>query len=641
MKVKTQPVIRGRLARTMISLAPFSSVKKKHVDMPLAAHLGENRRGKMAAWEYANIALVIGSMAPYRAAKQITRFIENKAKVPKKKDGISLRKKEALEKTTRSLRSFGRIMLPAKLTVYGCLSYLAYSFLRIGVALFAFSSSGEMPYVQSAPPDDLPVPLEVSVANESYTLYGGNGWNQELRQVCATHFTRDNYLSERSLTQCLWEEQGVSLAESQLPQILAGLRSSTIVITPSMLEDHDAILEALLEAEDIALQTESTAKKDDSMDFIAGEKGRVSYTGMYRRVFVPADADSSKIWLPSILQEADIFMSPNVFNEAYTLPAEITPIAYRLVVTGDSGDPAVTYIPLDVNDSIYFFETDDFGDAMAVEQHFSGDIGIAASIMREHHQELTYAQLKMLLQSKLMTQLVMMRHEDPWQDIAACRWADCSYADQFAKEFSDVEYGVPIGNGLYKPSWWLASKLHTPMREQGYGPYQVILGLFEEAGQNEEVMLHFAEYLTDEDFVDEAAMLRAIFEKPTMSAALVYDFILTRLKDTVFENPEVRMSPIFTPFLKNPRVARQYALMATANILVAHPERDSDAKIMVMLASQHFSLWSFYSDVLDTGDLFSRVVYKRTRMSTVQGEDIVTYFSGTNEIDRYLYPAVE
>ena len=88
--------------------------------------------------------------------------------------------------------------------------------------------------------------------------------------------------------------------------------------------------------------------------------------------------------------------------------------------------------------------------------------------------------------------------------------------------------------------WEIASKYHTPIEEQGFGPYQVIFGLFKEAAADPEIRAHFKDHLDDSDFTDDKAMMRAILDKPTHSYALTVDYILKKLMNSVYKDSRVR-----------------------------------------------------------------------------------------------------
>ena len=203
----------------------------------------------------------------------------------------------------------------------------------------------------------------------------------------------------------------------------------------------------------------------------------------------------------------------------------------------------------------------------------------------QFHEELTYEQIRILFSGKLVWEMLVLKDEDPWQDINACEWSGCEHQPNFAKAFDSVSYGIKIFNipiNFIPWDWRIASKYHTPIEEQGFGPYQVIFGLFKEASEDPDVRSHFKEYFDESDFENDKAMMRAILDKPTYSYALTLDYILTKLVNSVYKNTEVRATSIFPPFIKDKKEARQFSIVSSARFLTGNPEW-SDSVIETLL----------------------------------------------------------
>ena len=218
-----------------------------------------------------------------------------------------------------------------------------------------------------------------------------------------------------------------------------------------------------------------------------------------------------------------------------------------------------------------------------------------------------------------------MRHEDPWQDIGACKWAGCSLAERFAQVFQEVEYGVKAHGIMTRPPWKVAS-LYIDKSMQGFGPYQTIFGSFKEASQNKNTRLAFAQYLTPDDFKDDKAMMRAIFEKPTMSYAFLLYYLLSQLRYTTFADTAMRATPILPPFFRNKVHARQLGLMGAATIVSAYPERAITTPIVACVGSPTIPFYQFISDLLGGKQLFPNTGRRQIVLTTTNGLKFMTYF---------------
>lgn len=626
MRIKTKPV-RNSLISSMLYFAPLPFIKGKYVDRPLRKHLEANRRSEMSAAEYFSIACRHGIGAPFRASKLITKFVDEKKSCRRKKDKIPKEKTTALKMAARQLKSTAWAMLPFK----GLFYYGICAFIKMGLI-----APGNLP--EKINFDDFSPPLEIVLTTEAdaHTLYGGNKWNPFLREVCADYFQfrRENVVARRELEQCFSERRETPLFESGFPRYLHYLEGATVVITPAMQEESREAKNALAEAESPVLQAESTGPKEGAMAFLqSGAEGRVNtvhFAQYYRRIYVPDHLSIPQVRVPQSImrEEANMFLDPDFSSISYVTPVNRVPLAYRVIEQAETGDPVVKYFPLRTRNVLYSPTGLNFQEAFAILHHFSPDIDLVADILYKYHgDELTHGQLKMLVQGQLMVVQNGMLEEDPWQDIPPIRSSGSLYADNFLEVFSDVDYGVSVRGMLVRPPWRLTSALFAPVPKQGFGPYQIILGLFEEAGQNQKVRSHWEGHLEDSDFADRDAMWRAIFDKPTLSCALVYDYVISQLRETTFADPHVRMPSNFPPFFTNTTAARQFALMNASYTLVMYPEREADAFTFLTTHDNLFYRWSLFAEALGEPPLFPDAEHRPMTLPMADGTEERAYIT--------------
>lgn len=385
----------------------------------------------------------------------------------------------------------------------------------------------------------------------------------------------------------------------------------TIEFTTEMYQEDMAIKLALVQSKAIELKTVSTADKDRRASLFSQDKSQTDYAKPYTAVY-----NAPAVNLPPILKLFTHFVFYSNISTTANLPIRSTTILYKIIDRTKPPPEQVQYAVLDNPENLIYFSTEYFKHGLAIYKQFEPAIELATDILHKNHPELSKIQLKMLLQDRLLTALATMRHEDPWQDLGACQWSDCSLASKFAETFRDVDYGIKILGITIRPSWKIASWLgqifpwlSSAKEEQGFGVYQTIFGLFKEAAEDPDSRQHFVEYFEPAYFIDDKAMMRALFEKPTMSCALVYDFLLTKLEKTVFQNPAVRTSPLWPPFIINRVSARQYALMSAATVLYGAPEMDESTKQIALAGSPFMDLWDFCSEILQEPKVFPDIAH--------------------------------
>jgi len=620
-------VQRSRLARVLLTsvihYTPF--IKGRFVDRPLQRHLQTHANSAMDAQEYGRIAYDIGYGAPYRAIGVIKHFIVESPS-GKQKGAIPDEKKKILEDIIKPLKGAGRFVAVMRAFVY----FMLYKCATLALLLIGPSPQ---PQENTVSPDSFPHPLEVRASGETYTIYGQEAWNAKLRSDCQAYFSTENYLQESQLKGCFAGVYNTTLEDSQFLMYLQSLQLSTIKISEEMMEQDRTINQAVLAASHPDFTTESTSKDERVREWLSDDMANnVDYALYYTQIYLPQQDYVIPPPIPSVLKDIDSFVSPDITITRRTLPLEAMPVIYRVVRKNKQGNPDVLFIPLDINDPLYACDTAYFPSAAQLTQSWRKDISLAASILYDSYaDELSFNQLSMLLQTKLTTSLATLRHEDPWQDKSACLWSGCSLSDSFERVFNQPNYGVPIFGHLFNLPWRQVSWLTASLRSQGFGPYQIIFGLFEEAAKDAAAREHFKTQLLPEDFTDEKAMLRTIFEKPTMSAAFVVYHVIAQLKNTTFKDPMVRISPTIAPYISDPKAARQFSLMSTTQLLLSHPERDSVAPFIAYVANPGFGEWQFYADILGEESLFPNMAYDKMVITSSDRRRLIIYVSGTND----------
>ncbi len=136
---------------------------------------------------------------------------------------------------------------------------------------------------------------------------------------------------------------------------------------------------------------------------------------------------------------------------------------------------------------------------------------------------------------------------------------------------------------------------------------------------------HFEEFLSEADLEDNKALLRTIFEKPTYAYAMMYDYLLQKLKGSVFRDPRLMFSPVRPPFINDPGTARQLSLVSTAAILASQPERDKLAGLLALGNPYDSVLLYFTADLMGLPNPFPAVPVRKLTVTAHFGDVFLTY----------------
>jgi hypothetical protein len=201
------------------------------------------------------------------------------------------------------------------------------------------------------------------------------------------------------------------------------------------------------------------------------------------------------------------------------------------------------------------------------DRHLS-DIRTAASIVNSAHPELHLNNIILLMLMRTVHEMTAVNYIDIVQDFAACRAVKCTPQDGFEKVFPELD------DPMTDIVWQMSSLTGADQLEQGYGPLQIILGLALLAASHKGTADYYREYLTEEELTTKEGALRAILDdkKSIYYLALIYQYIITRLKETTFKNEEVRFPSNTWPFIYDKATSREMALLEYAQALSAIPE---------------------------------------------------------------------
>jgi len=471
----------------------------------------------------------------------------------------------------------------------------------------------------------LPTYLTIVSDGMQHKLDQNNGWYVDLLQKCPQHFDGDFLMTEAALAHCFQEQYGLSLRESCFPAYLESLTAGTFITRGEKEESLVSVAQALANTPELEIGAKSTAKRDKSVSYFSHyEKLDLAYAPYYGKIY----GQTTEV-IPPQLQGVDYVIYPRGLSLlSQVVPADCMPIAYRIIDTSLGSEYPITYMPLDLSQSIPFHTLDRLAQSAAVAKSFHNEIVHAAKNLHHYHSKaLGLEHCITMLYIKLIVELYNARYEDPWQDLGACQWSGCKLLKAYQEAFKDVDYGIKVGGVLTRPSWLLASQLHTPMAEQGFGVYQVILGLLQEASNNPEVRSHWQAELTESDFADQKAMMRAIFEKPTLCYAFVADYLLTRLEKTTFSDPKMRTLSFLPPFIADEEQARQLSIMHVLFRLSVQPEDADGAKAMALFAEDMFGTAETFRLMLGMDFLFNSVPHNSLIYTLLGGETMFVILS--------------
>lgn len=217
------------------------------------------------------------------------------------------------------------------------------------------------------------------------------------------------------------------------------------------------------------------------------------------------------------------------------------------------------------------------GAAIAFLKKYKPEIDRAIQILSQNHPDLAKENLTLAYDQLIRLELAYMDEIDLVQDAAASRYAEVpqSRIDLFEKYFpSSVRVSVgfsSLGSSLWRLVSW---KRGVPIVTQGLGPLQIIPGIALSAFQNKPLFDSYSHLVTKEDFKDEKAIIRAIFDPQKMFAvkAMTWDLQLRELK----KFPEILTTRIIPSPHINGKNARELALLEGARYLVQFPEKTNE-----------------------------------------------------------------
>lgn len=217
-----------------------------------------------------------------------------------------------------------------------------------------------------------------------------------------------------------------------------------------------------------------------------------------------------------------------------------------------------------------FNTTNAYRPCLSYVEKYDTDFDEAAKLLHASHPELHLDNVRIWIRQHFIHELRNLDSIDVWQDISACHEIGCEYEDKFKATFPDMAES----NSLYV-AWKMASTLRNNRANQGYGPGQIILEQAMEAASDDDIAMKYAAHIPRKAFKDQDAMLKAILDpkRSIFVKAMIYDFILARMKETVFRSKEVRFSSDVYPFIGSDATSREMALINGAQILSMYPER--------------------------------------------------------------------
>ncbi len=208
----------------------------------------------------------------------------------------------------------------------------------------------------------------------------------------------------------------------------------------------------------------------------------------------------------------------------------------------------------------------------------------AVKILAQNHPNLRRENVELFFDSLITTEFMYFNDIDLAQDIAAGAYAGISerYLDGLKARGPDTWKSTAVSTPFLGSRFWRFEswRRDIPIASQGLGPLQIIVGLAMEAARDKALLASYAPLVSGEDFKDEQAVIRAIFDPTKMFAAkaMTWDLELRDLEKT---------DPFFAPaLLLNPDVpklsaAREIGLLAAAQHLVQFPEQANVGSMML------------------------------------------------------------
>lgn len=228
---------------------------------------------------------------------------------------------------------------------------------------------------------------------------------------------------------------------------------------------------------------------------------------------------------------------------------------------------------------------------IAFVKKYQADFDQAAAILAAHHTEIHPDNLRIMLYKHFVRELIALSIIDAWQDVSACADVGCSMEQSFRRGFPEFD------NSVSRWSWKLATIRYQNRQKQGYGPGQTILGLALEAAADSRIALRYSGILSEAELTDEDEALKALLDpkKAITYRALIYDFLLTRLEETLFKDSRVAFPSDQYPYLVQ-STSREMALIEAAQRLSIQPERDKNMTDQLIFGAT-LSYWTEFFEV--------------------------------------------
>lgn len=256
------------------------------------------------------------------------------------------------------------------------------------------------------------------------------------------------------------------------------------------------------------------------------------------------------------------------------------PLASISIANGDGSHlQSNLYLAANASNEIHnLMEYSESIPAISVPQNYATAIGYlienrssldaAVSILSASHPEIHPDNLLLMVATHFVHEFMAIDYLDIWQDLSACESVDCEMRDKIAAAFPEL-HSAPAGM-----LWSFATFFSRNKRNQGYGPGQTILGLALESASYGPIADRYGAVLSESELKTEEGALKALLDpkKAIYYRALIYDYLLTRLKTSVFYSPQVRAPSDQYPFPADDNAARQMALIDAVQHLSVYPE---------------------------------------------------------------------
>ena len=241
-------------------------------------------------------------------------------------------------------------------------------------------------------------------------------------------------------------------------------------------------------------------------------------------------------------------------------------------------------------------------------RHFSKTFEQASKILASGHPDIKYNNARGAITHRVFQELMMRDAKDLWQDWAAAYYSNSPTLEEYEELKKHTPVGIVHGNILidhFYFVWRIASATYRyNLDRQAFGPAQIIVGLARAAGQNKHLVKRYNPHLTAADFANSKAIVKATLDakKAIFLRAMTLDYILTRLKQTAFRDPEMTYPANQPPFIADAKVAREYGLLYLASLLSTFPE--FDRHIPDLITSQAHSVYCYYGQLYSVASYF-------------------------------------